>query len=210
MQFASRASLALATLLTAMCWSTQTPDQAAVLYRRSVGRDLTGDNTPETLTVVAQGRSLDSASVTLTIRGMGRELFRDSWDTSDQFVEERTLAAQPPSRDSLSRMARRRLDDLFSEEAFDHSIELQGPWSPVTSDYEGDARGCIAFYLRFERDTAARVRRGLPPTPPAGPEYADFIERIDAAPFDTAFVRRIGADMRTRRVLAFTFSYGYE
>lgn len=174
---------------------------------------MTGDGRPDTLLLEARGRQPDDLDVTFTIRGAGRELFRDEWNTADQFAEEeRPSPGQHVSSDSLAHMVRREMNAFFAPSNFESAARLpfEPHWPPMSSDCDGDPRNCVAFYLRYERAAAARARQGQDSTPPAGLAYAAFINRVDHAAFDTGYVRRIGEDMRQRRLAAFTFAYGYE
>jgi len=176
-------------------------------------RDMTGDGRPDTLTLEARGTRPDSLDVTFVIRGNGHELFRDAWNNADEFADERN--AQPAKRispDSLARRVRHEMDTFFDAANFASAASLQSAptWPPVSFDCKGDPRDCIAFHLRYERGVAARARRGQDSTPASTPEYGAFIDSLEHAPFDTAYVRRVVDEMRQRGLPAFTFSYGYE
>lgn len=203
----------LALLAAALTLAAQPPRARRPLWHavRAI-RDVTGDGRADTLTLVARGARADSLDVTFRIRGAGRELFRDDWNTADQFLEERDLPpGQRASADSLARIVRRDMDGFFADAQFEpaSALPFATRWPPLSRDCDADPRDCVAFYLRYEREVAARVRRGQDSVP-AGAGYAEFIARIDRAPFDTALVRRVGDEMRRRALPAFTFSYGYE
>ena len=188
-------------------------DSRAVWYDHRLVRDLAGDGRPDTLRVVARGHAMDSQHVVLTIRGVGHQLFRDEWSTQDDFRDYQLPAdSTGVSRDSLARIERNRLNAIFDLAGFEpvSAIRWRDEWPPVWSGCDGDPRDCIAFYLRYERDTLARVRRGLPAAPSEAAEYEAFLARIDSAQFDTSQVRRLAAEIRRSKAPTFSFSYGYE
>jgi hypothetical protein len=173
--------------------------------------DITGDGRPDTLSLEAFGAKSDSLDFILRIRAMGREVFRDEWNNSDQFTD------YEPSRLNdhikLARLVRRGMATFFATEAFAPITEPDklAQWKPSGDmGCEGEMLDCLTFYLRFEKATAARVARGLPATPAAGPAYGEFLRAIDASPFDTALVKRVGSEWRTSKALTFTYAHGYE
>lgn len=186
-----------------------TPNRSFYHVRRII--DVTGDGRPDTLSLEAFGAKPDSLDFVLRIRAMGREVFRDEWNNADQFTD------YEPSRLNdqveIARLVRRGMATFFATKAFGPITDQEklAQWTPSGDmGCEGAMLDCLTFYLRFEKDTAARVARGLPATPAAGSAYSEFLEAIAASPFDTALVKRVGSEWRTSRALEFTYSHGYE
>ena len=180
-------------------------------YRVQRVLDVTGDGRPDTLALEAFGTKPYSLDFVFSIRSHGREIFHDAWNNRDQFTD--YGPAELNDRVAVARVVRSGMATFFESKAFE-PIALQDSivnWTPTASaECDGNALDCVTFYLRFEKDTAARVARGLPATPETGPPYGEFIKAIDASPFDTALVRHIRADWRTSKALTFTYSHGYE
>ncbi len=183
-----------------------------VWYRAQIARDLTGDGRPDTLVLEARGTRPDSLHAVFRIRSDGREVYRQDWSNEDEF-EDFPFPEEPRARaDSIARFARRRLEAFLSPNRFaplDIS-QAKEPWEIGEGHAcQGDPRDCIAWYLRFEAQVRKRLAAGRDSVPQPGNAYGAFVDSIEAAPFDTAHVRAIWADMR-HTPYSFAMSYGYE
>lgn len=173
--------------------------------------DITGDGKPDTLSLTAFGTEPDTLHIVLQIHSAGRVVYTDRWVNTDEFIDYDSATVR--DRRALARDVRRKLDSFFADSNFSQIREdttIGASSNTATGSDCGMPLECVASDLRFEHATRARVRRGLSPTPSTSSAYYDFMERVERSPFDTALVRRIGAEWRTSRALSFTYSHGYE
>jgi len=184
-----------------------------VWYRADIARNLTSDGRPDTLLLEARGTRPDSLHVLFRIRSNGREVYREAWSNGDEF-EDLDLPEEPRARaDAIAGYARMRLEAFLSPDRFASldTSQAKEPWKIGQGHVcQGDPRDCIAYYLRFEAQVRRRLAAGRDSVPQPGNAYAAFDDSIRAAPFDTAGVRAIWADMRQHTAYSFTMSYGYE
>jgi len=173
--------------------------------------DMTGDGRSDTLTLTAFGTQPDTLNLELRIRSGGRVIFADHWLNSDEFID--YDSAMVKNRQALARDVRHKMDAFFDDGNFEPirgDTTLRSDWHVETEPDCGMPLDCVAFELRHEQATAARVARGLPAEPDGPAAYGPFIDGIMRSPFDTALVRRIGAEWRGSRALSFTYTHGYE
>ena len=184
-----------------------------VWFRSQITQDLTGDGRPDTLVLEARGTQADSLSVVFQIRSAGRQIYYEEWNNEYDFVD-LSFPTEPGARaDSLSRLARHPLQSFLGPNRLIRldTTAAKEPW-PVAEprSCHGDPRDCIAWYFRFEAQIRGRVAAGRDSLPEGGQPYRAFLDSIQAAPFDTARVRTIWADMRQHTPHSFVMSHGYE
>ena len=171
---------------------------------------LTTDATPDTLSLqVWKNRPSDTLRVTLVIRGIGTELFRDSWietyyggePMDPSMTLERWLAAM-----------RATFDSFFDDSHFFTPSNYRPPENLVRGHdcSDPDPRGCIAWYAAYDAVLARWKRLGRTPGKDVQSFYRALYDDIDAEPVDAADVNATWQDILAHTPAVFSMSYGYE
>ena len=169
-------------------------DGASGWYDRRRVLDVTGDGLPDTLQLVARGPRTDSLVMLLMVRTQGDSIIIASWGSDYDFIDPPDELRVPGvARDSA---LRERYDRVLREASVEPHVDstLMRPWTPSAEFYdcEGNTHHCVML------DALTR----------AHPDVR--LDSLDGLPFDTAFARRVVADLASRDLVALTFSYGYE
>jgi hypothetical protein len=174
-------------------------------------RDMTGDGHADTLTLEAFGNRPDSLLMFFRIRGGDRDLFHLEWSSGERYLDLMYDHGKPTiSLDSLTRLVHSEMDEFFESTKFENaaSLPFEKTWH-VQPDGD-DPRDYVAYQLRYDREIAARRKRGELREPKTLDERVALDRKVRHSPFDTSRVRAIGREMQRSGLPAFTFSYGYE
>ena len=163
-------------------------------YERSRILDATGDGLPDTLRLTARGTRTDSLRVTLVVRSREGESLLASWLSDYDLIDPPDEVRTPgPARDSTLRAWYDRVLDEAAVEPFADTT-LGKPWVPKPPfwDCQDNVHNCLMIQM-IEREHP-RVR----------------YDSLVGLPFDTVTARRVVAELASRKLVALTYSYGYE
>ncbi len=128
-------------------------------YQRLVERDVTGDDRVDSLLLRAYGRASDSLEVVFTIRSDGHEIYRSTWESSDELLDVYPHPPLPrnPPRATVDTILRTALDNFFTRlrvEPLDTSLLENGK---VPSDCPHDNAECDAVVDDLRHHTTYQI-----------------------------------------------------
>jgi hypothetical protein len=179
------------------------PDTVRVLG--AVERDLTGDSRPEVLRVVAEGESVDSLAVTLTIESSGQILFRTALAPLT-----RTVGYDAGRRRISPAEHRTRLEEFgdwfFAESKFMRPDTFVARLRGSAGAHVGLIPDVIDRDRRYPAVVDSLIRAGYARA--EAERRVRFLLRSSGTPYDTANAVRTWAAIQRSGVTVFEYSPG--
>jgi len=169
-----------------------------VRINHNLSSDLTGDGTPESISIAAQGRKVDSLDVRLEIRsGADSLLYAASWNTRFYFQYDDRSAISDSAADAK---VRAQLERLVADSAIRvNTLDLTAPAAELAM-----LRDAIRFDIATEE---SRRAHGIPAGDPLPPTARDSVNTL-AAKVAPARIDALVTELKGRK--AFWFHAGGE